>query len=263
MAGTPAPLISFDLAELDPEGTALFLDFDGTLADFAERPDAVSVPLPTRKVLARLEESTSGALAIVTGRPINDIDRFLAPLRLPVAGVHGLERRTAEGKISTEAVDEHVISLIAGKLKEFTDRNPGTVFETKQGSIALHFRQRPELAEACSETVHEAVGDLKGLHILPGKMVIEVKSGRATKADAVAAFMEESPFRGRLPLFAGDDVTDEDAFHEIARENGVSIKIGNGDTAAGYRSENTDAFRKWLGRLADNFDARQLTKQGS
>lgn len=263
MVGTPAPLLSFDLAEVNPEGTALFLDFDGTLADLAERPDAVSVPLPTRGVLARLEKSTQGALAVVTGRPISDIDRFLAPLRLPVAGVHGLERRGPGGKVRMETVDERAIALVGEKLKEFADRNPGTMFEVKQGSIALHYRQRPELAEDCAKMVHEAVGDHKGLHILHGKMVIEIKGGLATKADAVAAFMTEPPFRGRRPLFAGDDVTDEDAFHEIARENGISIKIGDGDTAAVYRSEGTDAFRTWLSRLADDFDTRQLTEQGS
>lgn len=263
MASLPASLILFDHTGLRPENTAIFLDFDGTLADFAERPDAVTVPLATLQVLARLEKSTGGALAIVTGRPIDDIDHFLAPLCLPVAGVHGLERRGASGKLSAAAVEEGKFNAISDSLKKFTEAHPGTVFETKQGSVALHYRQRPELAEASAAAVHEAVNGHQGLHILHGKMVIEVKSGTATKGDAVAAFMAEPPFNGRLPLFAGDDVTDEDAFHEIAREGGVSIKIGNGETAAAYRTEGTDTFRGWLARLADNFDSRQFSGQGS
>ncbi|WP_163271381.1 trehalose-phosphatase [Chelativorans alearense] len=259
MAVKPALLTSFDHSGLKPENTAIFLDFDGTLAEFAEHPDAVSVPLPTREVLGRLEKSTRGALAIVTGRPIADIDRFLAPLRLPVAGVHGLERRAAGGKRTTATVDRAKFAAMEEKLRAFTLAHPGTMVETKSGSLALHYRRRPELSEACMAAVHEAVDGFKGLHILHGKMVIEVKSGKATKADAVAAFMGETPFCGRVPLFAGDDVTDEDAFREIARTGGISIKIGRGSTVAAFRTGGVAAFRDWLGLLADSFDSRQLT----
>ncbi|MDZ5696322.1 trehalose-phosphatase [Chelativorans sp. M5D2P16] len=259
MADRPEPLQSFDHSGLTPGSTAIFLDFDGTLADIVEHPDAVSVPLPTREVLARLERSTQGALAIVTGRPIQEIDRFLAPLSLPVAGVHGLERRGAGGQMSAKSVDAATFTTLGDKLGAFTAAHPGTMVETKSGSLALHYRQRPDLGLACAAAVHEAVDGLQGLHILHGKMVIEVKSGQATKADAVAAFMDEAPFKGRVPLFAGDDVTDEDAFREVARASGISIKIGAGDTAAVYRSEDTDAFRMWLSRLADSFETHSLS----
>ncbi|WP_173931698.1 trehalose-phosphatase [Chelativorans sp. Marseille-P2723] len=262
MTGQPAPLISLDPSNLKPESTALFLDFDGTLADIAEHPDAVSVPAVTCDILRRLERSTQGALAIVTGRPIDHIDRFLAPLYLPVAGVHGLERRTARGTRSAVAIDEKGFGALKRKLKAFADANPGLLFETKRGSIALHYRQRPELADAAAAAVHAALDGHSGLHILSGKMVIEIKAGEATKADAIAAFMKELPFRGRRPLFAGDDVTDEDAFREVARSEGISIKIGSGTTAASFRSEGTDAFRAWLARLADCFDSQLLTEQG-
>lgn len=262
MAGQPAPLTTFDHTALEPDNTALFLDFDGTVADLAERPDAVSVPAATREILARLDKSTQGAVAIVTGRPIDEIDRFLDPLKLPVAGVHGLERRAAGGRRTAAAIDEEQLAMVGIRLRSFADAHPGLIFEAKPGSMALHFRQRPELAEAATATVHEAVNGHKGLQILHGKMVVEVKSGTANKSHAVAAFMAEPPFLGRIPVFAGDDVTDEDAFREIARISGVSIKIGGGATAAIYRTPGSKAFRNWLARLADSFETRILTKQG-
>lgn len=259
MAKKPQPLTSFEYANLKPGETAVFLDFDGTLADFAENPDAVSVPLPTRDVLARLEDSTGGALAIITGRPIQEIDRFLAPLHLPVAGVHGLERRNAGGEHTATAVETGDFTTLKERLRPFTEANPGTLIETKAGSLALHYRRRPELEQESAAAVHDAVDGLSGLQILQGKMVIEIKSGKATKADAVSAFMGEPPFRGRLPLFAGDDVTDEDAFKAVAQHGGISIKIGSGATGALLRAETTDAFRNWLAVLADSFDKRHLT----
>ncbi|WEX11415.1 trehalose-phosphatase [Chelativorans sp. AA-79] len=256
MAGEAAPLSSLDYAGLKPAATAIFLDFDGTLADLAERPDEVSVPAATRAALERLVEATQGALAIVTGRPIDDIDHYLAPLRLPVAGVHGLERRTAAGARMTAAVDEEKFASVRGRLQAFVDAHPGLLLETKRGSMALHYRQRPELGDASIAAVHEAVNGSKGFHLLHGKMVIEVKGGKATKADALAAFMQEEPFCGRVPVFAGDDVTDEDAFRRIAVIKGISIKIGGGSTAALFRTEGTASFREWLGQLADSFDSR-------
>jgi trehalose 6-phosphate phosphatase len=260
MAAEPAPLLSFDHTGLQPETTAIFLDFDGTLADLAERPDDVSVPAATREIIARLQRSTQGALAIVTGRPIADIDRFLAPLVLPVAGVHGMERRNAGGDRTAAQIDRKVFTTLRSRLQAFTDARPGLLLEIKQGSMALHYRQRPELGEECAAAVHRALDGLAGFHVLHGKMVIEVKGGKATKADAIAAFMKEAPFRGRLPLFAGDDVTDEDAFRGIAQVNGISIKVGSGATAASFRTEGTATFRGWLGLLADSFDSRRLTE---
>jgi len=256
MAGEAAPLSKFDYPALKSETTAIFLDFDGTLADIAERPDEVFVPGPTRDVLARLQESTRGALAIITGRPIDVIDHFLAPLRLPVAGVHGMERRTAGGQRIDSVVDEAELAAVHARLQIFADEHQGLLVETKHGSLALHYRQRPELEDACIAAVHAAVNGARGLHLLHGKMVIEIKGGTATKADALTAFMQEEPFRGRIALFAGDDVTDEDAFKQIGNLNGISIKIGGGSTAALFRTEGTASFRDWLGLLADRFDSR-------
>lgn len=255
MAAHPQPLSSLDSARLDPGRTAFFLDFDGTLADIAARPDAVSVPAATRAALARLAERTGGALAIVSGRAIADIDRFLAPLVLPVAGVHGLERRDGRGAVTEAPINAETLGAVHAALTDFTETHAGTVLERKAGSLALHYRRRPDCAETAAAAVHAAVDGLSGLQILHGKMVIEVKTGTATKGDAVAAFMAEPPFRGRRPLFAGDDVTDEDGFRAVAGRDGISIKVGDGETAAGFRSAGTEDFRRWLGRLADDFAA--------
>lgn len=257
MPGSAAPLSSFDRLALSPAATALFLDFDGTLADIVDTPGAVTVHPAMPDLLARLDRSTGGAVAIVTGRAIDDVDRFLAPLQLPMAGVHGMQRRGAGGDLVAVPVDEHAMATVRRRLEEASAAMPGTLVETKPGSVVLHYRRRPELAAECIDAAHMATKGIEGLQILHGKMVVEIKTGGATKGDAVAAFMVEAPFHGRVPVFAGDDVTDEDAFQEVARRSGVSIKIGDGDTAAKFRTDGTTAFRRWLSELADGFEAPQ------
>ncbi|MDN2567556.1 trehalose-phosphatase [Aquibium sp. A9E412] len=250
----PVPLLSYDDPRLVPGRVALFLDFDGTLAEITERPDAVRVDAETRAMLARLERATGGALAIVTGRAIGDIDGFLAPLRLAVAGVHGLERRTADGARLGAAIDEAAAARVRASLEAAAAEMPGTLVEAKPGSLALHYRQAPERAEAAIAAAHAAVEGLEGVHVLNGKMVVEVKLGSATKADAVAQFMDEPPFAGRLPVVCGDDVTDEDAFREAAARGGVTVKIGPGETVAGLRAAGPAELRRWLVALADSFE---------
>jgi trehalose 6-phosphate phosphatase len=243
------PLANFDLSGLTPDRIALLVDFDGTLVEFADHPDDVALSPETKSIIEAMLQATNGALAIVTGRAISDIDRFFAPLLLPVAGVHGMTRRTAWGELHTASVDNLVLATLKAKLEGFVGEHPGLLLEVKPGSLALHYRLRPELEEEAVKAVHDAVAGLDGLQILHGKMVIEAKAGKATKAEAVAAFMREEPFKGRLPIFAGDDVTDEYAFGEIARHGGISIKIGEGQTSALYRTEGILSFRAWLRRL--------------
>ncbi|TWH01122.1 trehalose 6-phosphatase [Mesorhizobium sp. J18] len=242
--------------------TALFLDFDGTLAEIVDHPEEVSVHSDIISALERLCGTTGGAVAIVTGRAIQDIDHFLVPLKLPVAGVHGLERRAANGAITSATTNSEALLEVSRRLERLQSEIAGTQLERKPGSVAFHYRKRPELAEECIAAVHHAIEGMEGLQILHGKMVVEVKAGRATKADAIAEFMHEEPFEGRIPVFAGDDVTDEDAFGEIARRGGISIKIGGGDTTAGFRVAGTEDFRNWLLSLATSFEGQmQLDKE--
>jgi trehalose 6-phosphate phosphatase len=201
-----------------------------------------------------LAKAAGGAVAIISGRPIADIDRMLDPLTLPVAGVHGLERRAANGKIFRAALPEAPLAAARVRLQGLARLHPGLLVEEKPGSVALHFRRRPELEPQCMEiarTIAEACGELQALH---GKMVLEFKAGHATKADAVAAFLKEEPFRGRRPFFAGDDSTDEDVFAKMLEWQGISIKVGPGATAAAYRAPCIDAFRDWLADLTRRFN---------
>ena len=231
------------------------VDFDGTLVDLARHPDDVVLAPETRSVLETLSLQLDGALAIVTGRPIETIDRFMAPLLLPVAGVHGLTRRTAQGRMVEKRINARALALLHQRLGRFADTAPGVMLEAKPGSVALHYRSRPECESACLEAVSEATADLEDVQVLRGKMVVEAKAGKATKAGAVAEFMAEMPFSGRCPVFAGDDVTDEHAFDEVTRHGGLAIKIGSGPTAAGWRTDGTASFRTWLLRLSKHFQA--------
>jgi trehalose 6-phosphate phosphatase len=249
-AEDPQPLAELDPPRLAPERTAFFLDFDGTLADFNEDPSAVFLPERERRSLGQLAEATGGAVAIISGRAIADIDRMLAPLKVPVAGVHGLERRNASGKTVHADVPEAPLAAARTRLQPFARLHPGLLVEEKPGSVALHFRSRPELEPQCLEVARSITDADEGLHVLHGKMVIEFKAGHATKADAVAAFLEEEPFRGRKPFFAGDDSTDEDVFVRMLEMKGISVKVGPGLTAAAYRAGGIDAFRDWLASLA-------------
>lgn len=250
----PAPLRSLDQASFNAATTAIFLDFDGTLAAIVDRPEDAAIGPAVHSSLGRLQRATGGATAIITGRTIREIDAFVAPLRMPVAGVHGLERRGTDGKIVTAPIDVAVLKILHERLARLADAEPGLLLEVKTGSIALHYRRRPDLERECLDTVEKTVADLHGLEILRGKMVVEVKVGRSNKGDAIGAFMEEPPFHDRVPIFAGDDVTDEDAFREIARRNGISIKIGSGQTSAGYRARGTAQFHHWLSDMASVFD---------
>lgn len=235
-----------------PRELALFLDFDGTLADIVENPEDVFLAAETLAAISTMHQQTSGAIAIVTGRSIEQIDTLLEPLTLPVAGVHGMARRTFDGSLHEAAHDAALLAEVQARLTSLHLTLPGTLIELKPGSVAFHYRRRPDLQAHIAERVHDRLGDLEGLDLLHGKMVVEAKAGHAHKGSAIRAFMLEPPFAGRTPVFAGDDVTDEFGFHAIAAIGGVSIKIGPGDTAAEFRAADPEEFRQWLFALADS-----------
>jgi trehalose 6-phosphate phosphatase len=242
----PAPPIA-----IDPATTAFFFDFDGTLAGIVDDPHAVSVEPRILDALQALHLASGGAAAVVSGRSIEQLDRMLHPLRLPAAGVHGLERRDAEGYVSRVEIDPDAFAHLQERIAKFVKEHPGLLAEVKPGSIALHYRKRPELASACRTLAAQLAGENSRLRVLHGKMVVEMKLAGRTKADAIGDFMAEPPFAGRRPLFVGDDVTDEDGFAVLERWDGFSIKIGREDTRAAFRLPDISAFHEWLVALAD------------
>jgi trehalose 6-phosphate phosphatase len=190
----------------------------------------------------------NGALAVVSGRPVAEIDHFLYPLSVPVAGVHGAERRGADG--FTRRIAVNTLEEAAALIEALCARHPALLMERKPGAIALHYRQAPELEAECLATMTEAMRRAEGMALMRGKMVVEMKPRRASKGMAVRAFMDESPFRLRRPWFFGDDVTDEGAFDLVQSMGGVAVKIGEGETLAAYRLHDPAAMRHWLAQAA-------------
>ncbi|ODT19739.1 MAG: trehalose-phosphatase [Hyphomicrobium sp. SCN 65-11] len=229
-----------------PDQVAFFLDFDGTLVEVAERPDAVRLTERTRNALSRLTDATGGAVAVITGREIADLDRFLAPLRLPAAGVHGLTRRTRSGENHAAPIDEEFLRHAELLLAPLVLSEPGLLLERKSNAVALHYRSRPDLESACRDVMDELAGISRGIQIKRGKMVFEAKPALADKGTAIIDFLKEPPFAGRRPFFAGDDVTDEDAFAAVNKLDGITVKIGLGETIAQHRVAGTAMFLDWL-----------------
>jgi trehalose 6-phosphate phosphatase len=243
------------LPALDPDA-ALFLDVDGTLLEIAPRPELVFVPPTLPLLLDRLAAVRGGALALVSGRPLADIDRLFRPWRGPAAGVHGAERRRADGSL-VAAGDDSPADLAAAAalnrlrpvLADALRRMPGVFLEDKGRSLALHYRAAPERGPEILDLARTWVqGGDDNLRLITGKMVVEMQPRFYGKDGAIAAFMAEPPFRGRVAVFVGDDTTDEDGFAEVNRLGGVSIRIGgSAPTAAVYALPSVSAALEWLG----------------
>ncbi|KAF3998391.1 trehalose-phosphatase [Glaciimonas immobilis] len=245
------PLSEFPLKRILSalHASALFLDFDGTLVDLAPRPEEVVVSPQLIDTLRSLYDFLDGRLAIVSGRPIAQIDTMLSPLILPVAGVHGMERRDAGMALHYAPIpDFFAVQACALRLEE---SHPTLRVEQKRGTLALHYRQAPELEALCQSELTIALRDCPGMILLHGKMVFEVKPATVTKGAAIEKFLAESPFMGTSPIFAGDDTTDESGFEYVQKTGGIGIKIGEGNSVARYRIASPHALRAELFQLAE------------
>ncbi|MDQ0455300.1 trehalose-phosphatase [Rhizobium paknamense] len=236
-----------------PDRYALFLDIDGTLIDLAATPDGITVPAGLGEALGSVSARLGGALALVTGRGLAYADQLFAPQRFPLAGLHGTERRDAEGAIFRA---DPTASFIKAKahLRQSAETLPGILIEDKGAAIAAHYRQAPvlveKLEEVMTETLHLAG---KGYELQRGKMVFEIRPDMADKGRAVEAFLSSPPFQGRLPITIGDDLTDEAMFAVANRLGGLSIKVGDGGaekSAATHQIPDPDAVRAVLFALA-------------
>lgn len=231
---------------------AIFTDFDGTLVEIAETPESIDVPSDLAERLDQLLQEFDYAFAVITGREISDIDRFLSPLQLPVAGAHGSQRRRADGTL--ERPDESLIAAahdIGTALEPLVVAHPELLIEPKEGAVALHYRQAPDLESACRAAMDEALLDHPEFTLVPGKMVLEARPSAFDKGAALRAFMQEEPFAGRLPIFIGDDRTDEDAFLAAQELGGVGIKLGPGNTVARMRIANVNSVHALLRGLSE------------
>jgi trehalose 6-phosphate phosphatase len=235
-----------ELPPLRPDW-AFFLDIDGTLLDIAPTPKAVHTAKADCKLVAALYDNAGGALALVSGRSLAMIDALFSPLKFPAAGQHGVERRDGRGRVHRPSFPADVLARAAETLRSFAERHAGLVFENKGYSMALHYRLAPRLASAAHAVVREAARAVgEGVEVQRGKMVAELKPAGHDKGRAIEAFMREKPFAGRLPVFLGDDLTDEHGFRVVERIGGHSLKVGPGPTAARWRLANPAAARAWL-----------------
>lgn len=235
------------------ESEALYLDFDGTLADIALRPDHVIVHEPLPALLAALLRHLGGAVAVVTGRSLADIDAMLAPLSLPGAGVHGAELRLANGEARVLEQPPEVAAIARELRGSFAD-DPRIFVEDKGAAVALHYRQAPERAEECVASVARLAA-AAGLQVLQGRMVVEMRRPGVDKGAALCMLALHAPFATRRPVFVGDDTTDEDGFRAAAALGGHGVKVGPGRTAAPYRIDEVSAVHAWLESSLRSLDA--------
>ncbi len=232
---------------------AVLLDIDGTLLDLAPTPREVWVPPGLANTLSQLHAKTSGALALVSGRSLNDIDLIFAPEQFPAVGGHGAEMRIS---IDSEAVAVHAPPMdkeLKRRLASIAKLSPGILLEDKGYSLALHYRLAPHAEKAIYEAVSLIRADLPNapIEVLPGKCVCEIKHSGFTKATGVRELMTHEPFRGRRPFFIGDDVTDESVFAIMPDFGGLAFSVGRrAQGVAGHFDEPRDV-RAWLARLVD------------
>jgi trehalose 6-phosphate phosphatase len=226
---------------------AYFFDFDGTLVDFSDAPGGVHLDPDLVDLIATLVRSAGGAVALISGRSIADIDRLLPDARLPVAGQHGIERRSAVGQISRHAFPSDGLDRARVALTAAAARHPGLMLEDKGLSLALHYRRAPRLAGFAHRLVRSLANHVgTDFCVQAGKRVVEMKPAGKDKGMAVLEFMDEAPFRGRTPVFVGDDVTDEFGFETVNRLHGHSVKVGPGRTVARWRLPDVRTVRAWL-----------------
>lgn len=226
---------------------ALFLDIDGTLVEFEARPDAVRIDERLFALVRGLWATTNGAVALISGRSVKEIDRLFAPLRLPAAGQHGSERRSSDGTLHLHAPVIERMHDAADRLAYFAARHRGLLVENKGMSLALHYRLAPTLRKLAEATMRELSIHLGPEYCLQeGKQVLELKPSGRDKGTAIEEFMLEPPFAGRTPVFIGDDLTDEFGFACVNRLGGHSVKVGSGASVAAWRVADAAAVRRWL-----------------
>lgn len=235
--------------KLDPDVVALFLDVDGTLLDIRRHPAEVRADAGLIELLQRCSAALGGALSLVSGRTVAEVDRVFAPTRFSVAGSHGAELRFDGGETAKVPHDPLPADALA-PIVALADGHDGLLLEYKLGGISLHYRRAPELESDCRRLVTRLLDELgEAFRLIPGKMVFEIGPKQYNKGAAIRTMVERPPFAGRTPVFIGDDVTDEDGFRAVNEMGGLSIRVGDlAGSEARYRLPDVAAVPPWLER---------------
>ena len=233
------------------EDWALFLDVDGCLLDLAQAPDAVVVPIGLPATLSGLARRLDGAIALISGRALANVERLFGALHLPIAGLHGLERRST---VHTQAAPPPppAWDVVREDAQRIVANHPGTLFEDKGAALALHWRNAPHAADQLQAFAAATLPRLPGYRLQQGNHVVELRPNAGDKGSAIAALLEEPPFKGRVPVFAGDDITDEAGFAAVNARGGLSVLVGDRQpSCAHYALPDPAAVRTWLAGAND------------
>ncbi len=229
-----------------PNTHALFLDFDGTLVELVDDPNAVALAADRVERLEEMTRRLSGALAVVSGRRIADLDGFLAPLAFAAAGVHGLERRRRPDGEIEYLMQPEALDPVRNALAPTLEANQRLRLEDKGTALVLHYRTAPDLAETAKSVMRHAVEKRDDLVVMEGDNIVEVHPAGMDKGKALADFMTAAPFAGRIPVYLGDDTTDEFALKVVTEMGGIAIKVGGKESVAEYRLADVADVHHWL-----------------
>jgi trehalose 6-phosphate phosphatase len=245
----PPPSLRTDLQK-----TAILLDVDGTILDIAPTPREVFASHGLRDTLERLWRRTGGALAFVSGRPVDELDRIFSPLQLPAIGGHGAELRLVAGAPAERSRIPFLDADVKRKFAAIAEALPGIILEDKGYSLALHYRLAPDKERVVREAAARICAALgsASIELLPGKLVVEIKQTGVTKATAVRELMTYPPFVGRRPVFIGDDVTDQSVFAIVPDFSGISIGVGADVSGVDFCFERPAEVRRWLEQISRN-----------
>lgn len=242
--------MSLPPADIGADAIALFLDVDGTLVDIEDHPGDVRADRKLIALLADLAERLGGAMSLISGRSIAEIDRIFAPAKFPSAGSHGTELRLGDDARLPGPAE--FPEDILHRAEAFADRHEGLLVEKKRAGLALHYRRAPALELACRDLVADLMRELgPEFRLIDGKMVLEIAPRNHHKGEAIREMLQHAPFRGRTPVFVGDDVTDEDGFRIVNELDGLSVRVGMGSrTEARYALADVPAVHAWLRTVA-------------
>jgi trehalose 6-phosphate phosphatase len=232
-------------------GCALFMDVDGTLLELRLTPQEVRAPRAVLRLIEHVSDRLDGALALISGRTIPDLDRIFHPLRIPSAGIHGAQLRGTDGRTSMLLIDRALLDAARLKMERFAQAHPGAYVEDKGAALALHTRGAPDAMLDALDLVASLADATAGSYcVVAGKCVAELRPADAHKGLAIEAFMAEPPFAGRTPIMVGDDLTDEDAFRVVLAMGGIAIAVGARASDAACRIANPRECRRWLARAS-------------